>query len=48
MIECQECEAEFDVVHDSISEPDFCPFCGSKLIYDDNSLDDEEDWYDDP
>ena len=52
MITCQECEAEFEIVHDSVSEPEFCPFCGFKLIYDDESveeIDEEEDmWRDDP
>lgn len=48
MITCQECEAEFEVIHDSIVQPDFCPFCGSKLEYDDEDLfgedDEEENW----
>jgi predicted nucleic acid-binding Zn ribbon protein len=47
MIICQECEAEFEVVHDSVSAPEFCPFCSAKLRYDDEGLE-EEDWYPDP
>ena len=41
-ITCSECEAEFQVIHDNITDPEFCPFCGSKLRYDDDG-----DWYDD-
>jgi len=48
MITCQECEAEFDIVHDSVSEPEFCPFCGNKLRYDDKDIEEEDTWYDDP
>ena len=50
MLECQECEAEFEVVHDSVSEPEFCPFCASKLQYDDQDIweDDGDDWRPDP
>jgi len=50
MITCKECEAEFDIVHDSVSEPEFCPFCAAKMSYDDEDLeiDEEEDWRDDP
>lgn len=44
-IACQECEAEFKVVSDSNITPEFCPFCGEKLTYDDKDLDEwfEED-----
>ena len=45
MINCQECEAEFSVEHDEIGEPEFCPFCGSKLTYDDEDLEDDIDEY---
>jgi rRNA maturation endonuclease Nob1 len=41
-ITCSECEAEFQVIHDNITDPEFCPFCGSKLRYEDDG-----DWYDD-
>ena len=41
-ITCSECEADFQVVHDNITDPEFCPFCGSKLRYEDDG-----DWYDD-
>lgn len=42
---CYDCEAEFDVTHDEIIPPEFCPFCGEKLTYDDKDLDEwfEED-----
>ena len=43
MIDCQECEAEFEVVHDTVSEPEFCPFCGSKLRYDDKGYEEDEE-----
>ena len=39
---CEECEAEFQIIHDSISEPEFCPFCAAKMHYDDENLDDLE------
>jgi uncharacterized paraquat-inducible protein A len=50
MITCQECEAEFEIIHDSIGEPEFCPFCSAKLVYDDEGLEEEDnsDWYPDP
>jgi hypothetical protein len=51
MITCQECEAEFEITHDNISEPEFCPFCAAKLRYDDEGLEEEDggdDWYPDP
>ena len=52
MLTCQECEAEFEIIHDSIGEPEFCPFCAAKLRYDDEHLqedDGDDDWYpDDP
>lgn len=45
MITCQDCEAEFTIEHDELDEPEFCPFCGSKLVYDDKDYEDfdEED-----
>jgi len=44
-IVCEECEAEFEVLHDQETQPEFCPFCGDKLKYelDDESWDDETD-----
>jgi rRNA maturation endonuclease Nob1 len=52
MITCEECEEEFEIVCDTIVQPEFCPFCGSKLAYDDLDLweslsDDETDEDDD-
>jgi rRNA maturation endonuclease Nob1 len=44
-IVCSDCEAEFQVIHDAITEPEFCPFCGSKLRYEDD--DEDRQWYDD-
>jgi hypothetical protein len=47
MITCQECEAEFEVVHEILAEVEYCPFCGERLVYDspedwdETSLDDE-------
>jgi DNA-directed RNA polymerase subunit RPC12/RpoP len=43
---CEDCDAEFDVDYDFVATPEFCPFCGSKLTYDDKDLDDE-DWEED-
>jgi len=42
---CQDCEAEFTIEHDGIDTVMFCPFCASRLRYDDKDLD--EDWEDD-
>lgn len=42
-IVCSECEAEFQIIHDAITDPEFCPFCGSKL----RDIDDDREWYDD-
>ena len=41
-ITCPSCEAEFKVLHDEIGQPEFCPFCGEKIQYDDL----ENEWYD--
>lgn len=41
---CSECEAKFSIEHDEIDQPEFCPFCGFKLRYDDEHL--EEEWED--
>lgn len=43
--ECSECDAEFEILHQMDSVPEFCPFCGSKLEYDDKNLKDD-DWDD--
>ena len=40
---CSECEAEFTIEYDGIDTVMFCPFCASRLRYDDeNNLD--ADW----
>ena len=41
---CQDCEAEFTIEHDGIDTVMFCPFCASRLSYDDKDL--EEGWED--
>ena len=43
MITCQECEAEYEVVHDSVSEPEVCPFCSARLRYQEDEEENEED-----
>ena len=42
---CTECEAEFEIVHDESSPPEFCPFCGDKLSFEDDFED--EEWEED-
>ena len=44
-IVCEECEAEFEILHDSDAHPEFCPFCGDKLKYelDEDTWEDETD-----
>ena len=44
MITCQECGAEFQVTHEEMSDPEYCPFCSHKLLY--NDLETNEDWED--
>jgi DNA-directed RNA polymerase subunit RPC12/RpoP len=44
--ECSDCGVEFEIVHETDETPEFCPFCGSKLEYDDKELDNSE-WEDD-
>lgn len=29
---CNECGAEFDIIHHEKTEIDFCPFCGEEFI----------------
>jgi len=43
---CEDCDADFNLDYDFVGTPEFCPFCGSKLEYDDKNLDDS-DWDDD-
>jgi rRNA maturation endonuclease Nob1 len=40
---CTNCEAEFQVVHDGVDSPEFCPFCGDKMRYDDSDFDESLD-----
>jgi hypothetical protein len=40
---CTNCEAEFQVVYDGVDSPEFCPFCGDKMRYDDSDLDESLD-----
>ena len=46
---CEECEAEFDVVHDQLDNPEYCPFCSFRLVTDDDEDEEDEDrdWYPD-
>ena len=43
----EECEAEFEVIHDSVNEPEYCPFCSSKLTkkedYEEEYEDEDQD-----
>jgi rRNA maturation endonuclease Nob1 len=43
---CDDCDAEFSLDYEFVGTVEFCPFCGSKLEYDDKNLDDSE-WDDD-
>lgn len=43
--ECTDCGAEFEIIHENDENPEFCPFCGSKLEFDGNTI--EESWEDD-
>jgi DNA-directed RNA polymerase subunit RPC12/RpoP len=48
-IVCTNCEAEFQVVHDEVDSPEYCPFCGDKIRYDDDEDEDIdlENWEED-
>ena len=35
---CEECEAEFEIIHEEINTVGFCPFCGSLLKEKDRDL----------
>tara|TARA_R100000988_G_C3981504_1_gene157243 strand:+ start:505 stop:717 length:213 start_codon:yes stop_codon:yes gene_type:complete len=49
-IQCQECKAEFEMkyLETETGEPEYCPFCGADLLYDDldEEEDDKEEWDD--
>ena len=38
---CEECEAEFTILHGELDTPTFCPFCAADLEID---LDEESEW----
>jgi len=38
---CEECEAEFTVLHGELDQPTFCPFCAADLEID---LDEDTEW----
>jgi len=40
--ECQECGAQFNVQHEEINEPEYCPFCSEKIVYEEDE--EEPDW----
>lgn len=44
---CEECGAEFTILHGELDEPSFCPFCAAELSLeediDDDWSDEEED-----
>ena len=41
---CNMCEAEFEITTEDNIPPEFCPFCGEKLVHDDKDLD---EWFND-
>lgn len=45
IITCTECEAEFEITHDTVNEPEYCPFCSSKLVKTEK-FENEDDWDD--
>ena len=42
-IECPDCKSEFEIkyLESETGEPEYCPFCGADLLYDE--MDEEED-----
>jgi rRNA maturation endonuclease Nob1 len=43
---CNTCGAEFDVVHTEKDGIEFCPFCGTELLDEEDPFDDEDCPYD--
>ena len=47
-IECPDCKAEFEIkyLESESGEPEYCPFCGADLLYDemDEEEKDEDSW----
>ena len=44
---CLSCEAEFQLIHDEIDDPQYCPFCGTMLSEAEDTRDDEDKYEDD-
>jgi uncharacterized CHY-type Zn-finger protein len=42
---CQECEAEFTILHGEFDQPSFCPFCASELENIEPLDDEDEDYF---
>jgi len=45
-ITCEECDANFDVLSDSMERADHCPFCGEFIALEPDGWDEEEDTFD--
>ena len=45
-ITCTECEADFQVIHDGLDEPEYCPFCSAPLFEEEYEEEYEEEWED--
>ena len=49
LLQCEECEASFEVKHDMDERyynVSFCPFCASEITLEDELEDEVEDWED--
>ena len=49
LLQCEECEASFEVKHDMDARyynVSFCPFCASEITLEDELEDEVEDWED--
>jgi hypothetical protein len=43
---CEECEAEFTILHGELDQPSFCPFCACDLGEEEAPEEWDEEWND--
>ena len=42
--ECKECGANYEIIHEEIELPNYCPFCSEKILIEEEF--NSEDWFD--
>lgn len=43
---CEQCDAEYEILHREPEKPSFCPFCGWQVLVDEESDNNDHDWDD--